>query len=192
MINSERHIDVKIIGLQRGTEVKSIRLLLLRALNSERCMPLLLTKDEHQQMQKLLADLYAERLDASAYEFPNRLMKAFGITLEYLLLLGIPYGEHQTFAVYQQGEHLRRMKVSLPEATIFSYLYDKPIKVHTEYFEHATQCINNNGSVSFSLSDLTEEILIEQEQLAVESDNYEMAMRFRNERRRRHINNNAE
>lgn len=175
-------IDTNVIGLTKGTSLQHIKLLILRAIGSDACMPLLISDAEFTDIASYLSG--KEEIQT---EVLQRLAKAFHIQLEYIEIHKEERGEHRVFLFYSLAEEMRRLEVDLPFAVSLSVKEKKPIRIHKELFlKHAKENANE-GKIAFALIDMTDELLQEAEQAAVEEENYELATLIRDEIRRRSI-----
>lgn len=175
-------IETSVIGLTRGTTLQHIKLLVLRAIGGNSCMPLLISGEDFTE----IADLLSERTTPQISVL-QKLSQAFNIQLEYIEIHKEERGEYTAFLFYSFEEQVRRLTVDLPFAVGISLKEKKPIRVHKELFlKHATENAND-GKISFALVDMTDDLLQEAELSAVEEEKYELATLIRDEIRRRSI-----
>lgn len=177
---SEDFINTKVIGLTRGMSLKRIKLLILRALDLDTCIPLMLNNEEFEKIAQIL-----NQKSTISFELVDKLTQTFFISLEHLEIICKPYGEHEVYAYFSGGDHLRRLTLSLPLAVALAFHHNMPFRVHRSVFQRTALANEETNQMSFALNDMTEELLEEAESSAVAEDNYELATQLRNELRRR-------
>lgn len=149
---SEDFINTKVIGLTRGMSLKRIKLLILRALDLDTCIPLMLSNEEFEKIAQIL-----DQKSTISFELVDKLTQTFFISLEHLEIICKPYGEHEVYAYFSGGDHLRRLTLSLPLAVALAFHHNMPFRIHRSVFQRTALANEETNQMSFALNDMTEE-----------------------------------
>lgn len=176
----DNYIQLKVEGLTRGRELHDAYILVLRAKDRGTFFPVLLEQEGYNQ---IFAALQEKRFTCS--QLMNKLAARVGMTMLGVRLMKPHHGKTQALIDFELINELVSITVPAAEAVVAALETHSPIWVQKEAFERQARLGHSSQSMALPISAMTEKLLKEALNAAVEEENFELASILRDELNKR-------
>lgn len=172
----ENYIELEAVGLTQGVSLQEAYILVLKEAGGERHMPALVGKKDFLRLQRAM----------TKGEFPttglmSRLAKAFGISLDHVLLLTPHDGRSPALLTFEQDKGYQTLETDVATAVMAAMENHCPIYTYRALFERQYGSQTKDGQVAIPISVMSRQLLEEALQAAVKEENFELASLLRDE-----------
>lgn len=177
---NDEYIELQIVGLTRGVTLRNACILVLQAKGESNYLPVLISEEGHKRL--------ARALNNGDYECSNMLLQlaeAMMIEADSVQILPPEDGEFMGLITMKQFGEMAFLSVPIDQAMVFALNSGCPIKMERHMFNSMNRVPNTEGAMSLPLNGMSNELLNEALQAAVDAENFELASVLRDELRKR-------
>lgn len=175
-------IELTVQEVSKGITYKGIYVLLLKELDGERRMPVMIGAEEAKNIvQNLRTHLVREGMG----DILHSVLNLYAILLDEVLIYKVDGGVFRAFLFFKKEGLIERLDVRASDAVALSLVCHCPIYIVRSLFERQYMREIGGGAVSFPINSLSIALLEEALANAIREENYELASQLRDEIRRR-------
>lgn len=176
----ENYTELLIEGLTRGKELQEAYILVLRDRNGENFMPILLSAKDYEMITAALNEH-----DFSCSKLMNQLARRVGMRLIGVRLLQPQNGQTQALIDFELINEVVSIAVPIAEATVAALEEGASFWVQKSVFAQQSKFTNTSDRMTLPLSAMSEKLLHDALQAAVDDENFELASILRDELNKR-------
>ncbi len=177
----DNYTQLTIEGLTRGVTLHNAYILILKEKGGTRIYPILMNKEAHQNIRAVLN--HQEEFPST--QLMNRLARLIGMETAGIRLMPPTLGETNALIDFVLDGKLHSLSVSASDAIISALENDTNIWVDTQIFERYTSYGNEVTDMAMPLSAMSNPLLEEALEAAVNEDNFELAAALHKELKKR-------
>lgn len=178
-MSNNNYVTLYPLGLTRGLTHRESYILLMRDAESGRTLPLLLNTTDFKKIHDLIS---SDGLKTSPH-LSSIICDLFQIEIDVVIISTEGAGKYTTHIVARQGGDVRETEADLSTGLYAAMTSGAQIEMLRTLFDALTRHggIEEGGKVAIPIVALTDELLGEALQSAIENDNYELAAVISNE-----------
>lgn len=190
-IATNNKIELKVWEVTKGVTFKEMFILILREVNGNRKLPMLLSASEavgiinnfRGSMECFGIEKIEDRIPMS--DTLRQMLLALDVIVEEIIISDINKGIYQTEVTLLQFGKRETVITNAADGILLAMQFRCPIYIKPEFLDRQSLEQSNNHGVSFPLNSLDLDLLHDALDGAIKMENYEMAEAIRNEINRR-------
>lgn len=170
-MNRNDHITLQVHYLTRGTQLAHAHILMLKHTDSELHLPVLITEDETEALKKAVEKGVSEEVGLAL-----KMLKSLNANIESIHIVpDLPGRYHAVVTMQTAMPSQHTMTCSVVKGVCLSMTTGCPLLMSKDDFMQFQGQVKDNGQVAFPLPAMTDGLLNEALQVAVDEENYELA-----------------
>lgn len=176
-------IELTVQEVSKGLSYKDVYVLLLREVNGERRMPMMVGAEE---AKMVVSKIRPNQIPLNGLpDLFCRLTNLYDIILEEVLIYKVDNGAFRAFLFLYRDGLTERIEGRASDAVVLALTYGRPIYISKNLFDRQYMREMGGGAVSLPINSLNVALLREALDNAIREENYELASQLRDELNRR-------
>ena len=176
-------IELTVQEVSKGLSYKDVYVLLLREVNGERRMPMMVGAEE---AKMVVSKIRPNQVPLNGLpDLFCRLTNLYDIILEEVLIYKVDNGAFRAFLFLYRDGLTERIEGRASDAVVLALTYGRPIYISKNLFDRQYMREMGGGAVSLPINSLNVALLREALDNAIREENYELASQLRDELNRR-------
>jgi len=182
----ENFVEIVPIALSQGISMKSAFILLLQQKGGTRCLPLLVSEEEQFLLSRAM-----QHGEFPTLEPMMKLVRLFRLDVECVILTMNRQGTFKALTILQMEDRKRLLEYSPVTGILVAMLTGCRLFISHHFFNSRFTSDAGDPNVALPLAMMTENLLHEALQMAVKSENFELAQVLNEELKKRDDQKNS-